>query len=92
MVIYDMAQTWKQPVVILNIILIALEVIAFIHDCSAFGPSLICDFAAVSGKISERANPHYYLACSGKPFIWSDLPDPERPESPGRALFFPGSE
>ena len=40
MVIYDMAQTWKQPVVILNIILIALEVIAFIHDCSAFGPSL----------------------------------------------------
>ena len=33
-------KTWKQPVVIVNLIIIILEIIAFIHDCTVFGLSL----------------------------------------------------
>jgi len=29
-----------QPVVVINLILVILEIIAFIHDCAAFGPAL----------------------------------------------------
>ena len=35
-----MTHSWKRPVVIINVIIIVLEFIAFIHDCVAFGLSL----------------------------------------------------